>query len=101
MTFSILNATTNKVVNRSNVRTAGDPASYNLRIDLLTTPEIVKSMYLPQNIDYNEEASTYAKPNASDASASSSKDPVPILDPKDLVGGFLFHKNMVNVCGLR
>ena len=41
MTFSILNTTTHKVINRSNVRPAGEPASPNLRIDPLTAPEIV------------------------------------------------------------
>ena len=86
MTFSILNTATNKVINRSSVRPAGDPVSPNLRLGPLTTPEIVTSKHPPPTLDHIEQPSTSAEPNASDDHAPSSTHPMPILDPNDLVG---------------
>ena len=86
MAFSILITTTNKVINISSVRPAGDPASPNLRLDPLTTPEIVKSRHLPSTLEHSEEASPSAEPNAPDDHAPSSTHPMPILDPNDIVG---------------
>ena len=86
MTFSILNTTTNKVINRSSVRPAGDPVSPNLRLDPLTTPEVVTSRHLPSTLEHSKETSASAEPNAPDDHATSSTHPMPILDPNDLVG---------------
>ena len=46
MTFKILNASTNKTINRSNVRSANDNKSPNLRADPETSPEVIKSLRL-------------------------------------------------------
>ena len=82
MTFSILNTTINKVIDRSNVRLAGDFMSPNLRIDYLTTPKIVKSRHLPSSLNHGEEGPTLSVPNDS---TSSSNNPMPIIDPNDIV----------------
>ena len=62
MTFSILKITTSEVISMSNFRPAGDPASANLRIDPLTTPEVVKYRHLPSDhVEENEEAHAATK----------------------------------------
>ena len=85
-TFSILNTDTNKVVSSSNVRAADEPTSPNLRIDPLTAPGVVASRHLPSvKLKNDEEASTITKEEAHNASTSSPKHAMPILDPHDLV----------------
>ena len=49
MTFYILNAATNKVVSRSNVRPAEELTFPNLRINPLTAPDVVMSRHLPSD----------------------------------------------------
>ena len=57
VTFSLLNATTNNVISRSNVMPTGEHASPNFIIFPLTAPEVVKSRHLPSDyIKDNEEA---------------------------------------------
>ena len=99
MTFSILNTATNKVVSMSNVRLVDEPTSPNIRIDPLTTPNVVTSRHLPSvHLKSDEEAPAVTKDEAPNASNSSPKHCMPILDPKTLWGGlFLFHKKIVNV----
>ena len=87
MTFSILNATTNKVISRHNIRSAGEPTSTNLRIDPLTTSKVVISR-LPSSDDLkdNEEAPDDAKEKSPNDSFSLSKHKMHVLNPNDLVG---------------
>ena len=47
--------TTNKVNNMSNIRPEGEPTSSNLRIDPLTTPEVVKSRHVPSEYHADNE----------------------------------------------
>ena len=57
MTFSTLNISTKKVFSRSNVRSVDEPTSPNLRIDPLTAPDVVTSLYLPSvHLNKDEEA---------------------------------------------
>ena len=44
MTFKILTGDTNKILYRSNVRPGDDPSSANINSDLLTVPNIFKSL---------------------------------------------------------
>ena len=44
MTFKILNSSANKIVNRSNFRSANDYVSPNLRADHFSSPEVIKSL---------------------------------------------------------
>ena len=82
MTFKILTDDTRKIIYRSNIRSALDPDSQNLRMeplndDLVLTP-IIKSRRDSDAIaspDHGEE-------NAANGFAS----PMPIVDPNDLVG---------------
>ena len=56
MAFSILNTTTNTIISRHAVRLEGDPTSPNLRIDPLTTTEVVTCRRLPSvHLEDNEE----------------------------------------------
>ena len=96
---SILNTATNKVISMYNGKPADEPTSPNLRIDPLDAPEVVTSRHLhPVHLEDDEKAHVVTKTESPNASASSSKQIIPILDPNDLVGrDFLFHKKMVNV----
>ena len=86
MTFSTLNADTNKVVSRSNVRPEDKPTYPNLRIYLLTAPEIVTSPHLnSDHLEDDEEARVVTEDEAPNASASLPKHSMPILDPNDLM----------------
>ena len=89
MTFKVLTDDTNKVLHRSNVRPADDPASANLKIEPLTVPKVVKSLTddisdsvfeEPLLIDEDTDAS-HTSSTPSDAHKS-----MPIIDPSDLVG---------------
>ena len=44
MTFKILNSSTNKIINRSNVLLASDKASPNLQADPVTYPAVITSL---------------------------------------------------------
>ena len=62
VTFSILNAITNKVINRSNARQTCEPTSPNLRISPITAPEVVSSRHFPSDyVKDNEEAPAVIK----------------------------------------
>ena len=41
VTFKILNSSTNKIINSSNVRSTSDKESHNLRANPLTSPEVI------------------------------------------------------------
>ena len=87
MTFSILNTTTNKVVSRSNIRALGEPTLPYLRIDPLTTPDVVTSHYPPSNyLKDNEESHAVTEEESHNVSASFPKHNITILYPNDLVG---------------
>ena len=87
MTFSTLNTTTNKVISRSNVRPVGKPTLSNLRIDPLTTPEVITCRHPPSRyLKDNEEAPALTEEESPNTSTSLLKQKIPILDPNDLVG---------------
>ena len=71
MTFKILTDDTHKVISRSNVRSADNPSSLNLRLDHnfgdLNPPLVVKSRHDDENGD-----NTYT--------------PMPTFDPNDIIG---------------
>ena len=94
MNFSILNATTNKVISISNVRLAGQPTSPNLRIDPLTVPEVVTSRHPPSDyIEDNEKDPDVTEEEPLNDSGSPPKHYMSIIDPSDLVGrSFLIPK---------
>ena len=80
MTFHVLNANTNKVISRSNVRIEGTPTSPNLRIESLTTPKVVISHHPPSDyFECNEEAPAVTEEGPPNASTSSPKNKMPIL----------------------
>ena len=94
MTFSTLNASTNKVLSRSNSRPSGKPSSPNLRSNPLTTPEVIKYLHRENDDanfpssrlkDNNEPPDTdeYVSPGNSN---SPSKKKMPIIGPNKLVG---------------
>ena len=84
--FSIINITTNKVIIRSNVRLVGEPTLPNLRVDLLNTPDVVKSWHLPSaHLEDREEAHDATEQESPDASTPSSNHDVPMLEPNDLL----------------
>ena len=86
MTFSILNIATNKVISRYNVRSAEDPTSPNLRIDPLTAHKVVTSRHLPSvHLKTDQEAPVVVEDEAPNASNSSPKHTMHIVDPHDLV----------------
>ena len=49
MTFKILNSSTNKIINRSNVRSAKDKEHPNLRAEPLNSPEVIRSLQKKQS----------------------------------------------------
>ena len=87
MTFYILNVVTNEFISRSNTKLSGESNSPNLRVDPLTTPEVVKYLHC-ENDDANLPSATLednnkphtAKECASyDNSTSTSKQIMPIM----------------------
>ena len=100
MNFYILNTTTNEFIRRSNARLAGESTSPNLRIDPLTTPEVVTSLHPPSRyLKDKEEAPVVTEYEIPNDSTYLSKHNMPVLDPNELVGGlFLFYKKIVHVC---
>ena len=87
MTFSILNTTTNKFIIRSNIRPAGESTFPNLRIDLLTTPDVITSRRLHSaHLEDKTEAPAVAEGEIPNASNSTPKHNMPVLDPNYLVG---------------
>ena len=78
----------------SNARPAGEPSSPNLRIDPLTTPEVVKFLHC-ENDDANLPSAPFEDINelpttnehaSPDNSTSSYNHTLPITHPNDLVG---------------
>ena len=89
MTFYILNVTTNKVISISNARIEGEPTSSNLMIDPLTAPEVVKYLHpLFYYVEDKVEAHNVTGDNPPDASTSSPKHNIPIIDTNGVVGEF-------------
>ena len=78
VTFNILNSSTNKVINRSNVRSTNDSQSLNLRAKLLTSLEVITSF---RDEIFEDEESTSEPTAEIDSSTSSSTKPMPIIDP--------------------
>ena len=90
MTFKIINYSTNKNSNKSNVRSANDNESPNLRADNIASPELIKSL---REDNFKDEDSTSETPAKDSSSTSSSARPVPAVDPQDLLGRtFLLNK---------
>ena len=84
MTFKVLTDDTNKIISRSNVRSAGLPLEYNLRLDPLCGEinQVVKS-----------KSDTLQIPTETNQEQSDNK-PMPIIHPSDLVGrSFLMNTN--------
>ena len=48
MNFKIMNSSTNKIINRSNVRSAKDKEHSNLRAEPLNCPEVISSLQKDQ-----------------------------------------------------
>ena len=71
MTYKILTEDTKKIIYRSNIRSALDPKSRNLRLDPLNDDECIKPIIKSRHdsSDHGEDAM-----------------PMPIIDPQDLVG---------------
>ena len=89
MTFKVLTNDTNKILHRSNVRPADDPASTNLKIEPLTVPKVVKSLTDDISDSVFEEPllideDTNTSPTSSNPSNAHKS--MPIIDPSDLVG---------------
>ena len=83
----MLNIATNKSVSRSNVRPADDPTSPNPRIDPLTAPKVFTSRHIPSvHLNNDEEALAVTEDEAPNASTSSPKHIILILDSHNLVG---------------
>ena len=90
MTFKIINISTNKIVNRSNVRPSNDDKHHNLRADAIASPKLIK---LLQEDNFKDEDSTSRTPTKDSSSTFSSTRPMPAVDPQDLVGRtFLLNK---------
>ena len=88
VTFFILNTTANKGISRSKFRPVAEPISPNLRNDPLTAPEVVTSRHSPSDyLENNEQAPAVTEDEPPNDFNSSPKHDMPILDPKDLVGG--------------
>ena len=83
VTFKILNSSTNKILNRSDVRHVNDRKSPNIRTDPMTSPEAIKS-FREEKFKSEDHAS---KHESNDNSLpSSSMRSAPVVYPKDLVG---------------
>ena len=86
MTFKILTSDTNKVINRSNVRPADDPASANLKVEPLAVPKVVKSLTDDVNDSGFDEPPLIDEDDEPLPSLSERRKPMPLIDPSDLVG---------------
>jgi hypothetical protein len=85
MTFKILTDDTQKIIYRSNLRSARDPNARNLCIDLLntTSPEAICSLHTASPaLDHGEDLS----PLSLDDSGYNKQDHLAIVDPYELVG---------------
>ena len=58
MTFKILNSSTNKIINRSNVRSSSDKEYSNLRADFVTSPDIITSLQREKSEDNDATSET-------------------------------------------
>ena len=101
MTFKILNSSTNKIINRSNVRLARDKASPNLRDDPVTSPKVI-TLLRGERLEAKDGASKTSQNEEDPDSGTSTKEislppssskHVPVIDPNELVGSaFLLNK---------
>ena len=94
MNFKILNSSTNKIINRSNVRLANDNRHLSLRANPVTSPEVIKSLRedkleaedpASETSSNNEDPGSKTSTNDS-SSPSSSVRPMPVFDPNDIMG---------------
>ena len=88
MTFRILTDDTKKVINQSNVRSAGLPLEYNLRLDPLCrqSKQFIKSKSEKiQLYELDRSQSTYIEDNKLNQSESNT-DYMPPIEHMDLVG---------------
>ena len=86
MTFKILNSSTNKIINRSNVRSANDSKFLKLRANPITSPKVIASL----RGDHSKDKDSTSEPTSSNLSSTKY---VLIVDPQDLVGrDFLLDK---------
>jgi hypothetical protein len=70
MTFKILTDDTRKIIYRSNIQSALDPQSHNLRLDPLNDDDSVKPIIKSRH----------------DSTAHGEEKPMPVIDPNDLIG---------------
>ena len=83
MTFKILNFSTNKIINRSNVRSTNDNKSLNLQDNTLASPEVIASL----RDDHFEDEESASEPTTENSSSTSlSTKPMPMIEPQDIVG---------------
>ena len=98
MTFKILNSSTNKINNRSNVRSINDNEHLNLRANPPSFPKVIVSL---RDNHFEDEDSTSETNTENGSSTSSSTKHILVVDPQDLVRRNLYYaKKAVNVSGL-
>ena len=96
--FKILNSSTNKTVDRYNVRSATDNETPNFRDDPVNSPEVITSLSKSNSRDnnstsktsQNEVCPTSETPIKESSSTSSSPKHMPVIDPDNLVGRTFF-----------
>jgi hypothetical protein len=77
MTFKILTDDTRKIIYRSNIRSALDPKSRNLRMDPLNDDPILDPIIKSRHDHAHSDSSNHGENLAT---------PMPIVDPNDLMG---------------
>ena len=101
ITFKNLNTSTNKIINRCDVRLVNDKASSNLRADTVNSTEAITSLREDQleakdadsETSSNKEDPESGTSTKERSSPSSSSKHVPAIDPNDLVEStFLLNK---------
>ena len=84
VTFKILDSSTNKTINRFDIRPIDDDKSPNLRDNPLTSPEVINSLrkdkFKAEEDPHDYEPSSYER-----SLPSSSKSSIPEVDTNDLV----------------
>ena len=88
MTFKILTDDTNKIINRSNVRSSGLPLEYNLRLDPLCgeSKQFIKSKAETMQLYTLDESQSTPLEDDKLSQSNDKTKPMAILKPIDLVG---------------
>ena len=94
MTLKILNSSTNKIINTSNVRPDSNKEPPNLRANPVTFPEAIASLQREKSEDKDDASETSQNEEDPDSetsikdssSPSSSSKHMPVIDPDDFVG---------------